>query len=80
MIVPNPVELAQQQVQLVFTEEIGNVSVQVINTAGQVKIARTLSAVNGQTLDLPLDGLAAGTYYVKVIGSKKVITKKLLIK
>ena len=69
----------QKQVQLVFTDEIGNATLQVFNAAGQVKINRTLQAVTGQSIDLSLDGLAAGVYYIKVITGTRTISKKLVI-
>jgi glucose/arabinose dehydrogenase len=78
VIVPNPAG-AQKQVQLVFTEEIENASVQVLTASGQIKLNKNLQAVAGQSLELSLEGLPAGTYYIKVISKSRVISKKLLI-
>ena len=42
-------------------------------TAGQV------SPAGGQSVEIPVQGLAAGTYYLKVMHDKEVLTKKILI-
>lgn len=78
VVVPNPAGL-NKRVQLVFTNEITSATVQLVNAAGQVRINRNLKAISGQSVDISLQGLAAGTYYIKLINGNTVITKKLLI-
>lgn len=78
VIVPNPVKM-QKQVQLVFTEEMEEATVQLISAGGQVRLNRKIRTMAGQSLEIPLEGLAAGIYYIKLINKDKVITKKLLI-
>lgn len=78
VIVPNPTGI-NKTVQLVFTKEVETVGLQVVSAGGQVKVNRTLRAIRGQSIDLPTEGLAAGTYYIRIISNNAVITKKLLV-
>jgi hypothetical protein len=78
VVLPNPAGL-NKRVQLVFTNEISSATIQLVNAAGQVRVNRTLQAISGQSVDISLHGLAAGTYYIKLINGDRVITKKLLI-
>jgi hypothetical protein len=78
VVVPNPAGL-NERVQLVFANEISSATIQLVNAAGQIRINRNLKAISGQSVDISLQGLPAGTYYIKLINGNTVITKKLLI-
>jgi hypothetical protein len=77
-IVPNPVS-TNRQVQIVFTQPIQSATLQLLTASGQVKMSRPLNASAGQSIELPLQGLPAGTYYVKVITGEKVGMKKVVV-
>ncbi|MDF2193686.1 PQQ-dependent sugar dehydrogenase [Paraflavitalea sp. CAU 1676] len=77
IIVPNPVDV-NRQVQLVFTQAVGVAEVQLITPDGKVLQQQRMTAA-GQTMSLPLKGVAAGTYYLKVIQGGQVVVKKLLV-
>lgn len=77
VILPNPVE-ANRQVQLVFTQSIGQAEILLISPEGKT-ISRQRVNSTGQTLEVPLQGIPAGTYYLKVIEGRNVLVKKLLV-
>lgn len=77
VIVPNPVDV-NRQVQLIFTQSIGQVEVLLISPDGKTMSRRRVTTT-GQTLEVPLKGVAAGTYYLKVIQGSNVLVKKLVV-
>ena len=78
VVVPNPAGV-NKQVQLVFTQEIEAAILQLVTAGGQVRINRTLRAVSGQSLNLSLEGLAAGTYYIKLISNNLYGDRKSVV-
>jgi glucose/arabinose dehydrogenase len=77
-VVPNPVR-AGQPVQLVFTQLSGTASLLLVSADGKVVRSKQVIPVSGQLAELPVQGLAAGTYYLKVVHEKDVLTKKIVI-
>lgn len=77
MIVPNPVN-ANRQVQLVFTQSIGQAEVLLVSPEGRI-ISQQRVTTSGQTFDVPLTRISAGTYYLKVIQGQNVLVKKLIV-
>jgi glucose/arabinose dehydrogenase len=77
VIVPNPADV-NSQVQLVFTQAIGQADVLLISPEGKTLQHRRVMST-GQTVEMPLKGIPAGTYYIKVIQGRQVVVKKLLV-
>lgn len=77
VIVPNPVDV-NRQVQLIFTQSIGQAEILLISPEGKT-MARRRVTTTGQTVDIPLKGIPAGTYYLKVIQGRNILVKKLLV-
>ncbi len=77
VIVPNPAEV-NRQVQLLFTQAIGQAEILLISPEGKTLQQRRVTAA-GQNIELPLKGIPAGTYYIKVIQGRQVVVKKLLV-
>ncbi|WP_162915714.1 PQQ-dependent sugar dehydrogenase [Paraflavitalea soli] len=77
VIVPNPADV-NRQVQLIFTQAIGQAEILLISPEGKTMSRRRVTST-GQTLELPLKGIPAGTYYIKVIQGRSVLVKKLLV-
>ena len=78
ILAPNPVS-KNRPLQLVFTQAPGMVSVQVTAADGRVVINRQAQPVAGQSLDLSVATLSAGTYFVRIIYQDKIITKRVLV-
>lgn len=77
VIVPNPAGV-NRQVQLLFTQAVGDAEVFLLSPEGRT-VSRRRVTTTGQTVEMPLQGLAAGTYYLKVIQGHHVLVKKLVI-
>jgi hypothetical protein len=77
VIVPNPADV-NRQVQLIFTQSIGQAEILLISPEGKT-ISRRRVTSTGQTVEMPLKGIPAGTYYLKVIQGRNVLVKKLLV-
>ena len=74
---PNP---ANGKAYLSIKNHIGNVSICVIDITGSIIAERTVTA-NGNTLVVvPLNGLATGTYFIRVSSATDNSVKKLIVK
>lgn len=76
-ILPNPVK-ASRQVKLLMTQPLQKAQVLLVAPDGRSIPIKQL-AVTGQTIDMSLSGIAAGTYYIKVIEGDQQVVKKLII-
>ncbi|WP_276480220.1 PQQ-dependent sugar dehydrogenase [Paraflavitalea pollutisoli] len=76
-IVPNPVN-SIRRVQLVFTQALGQAEIQLLSTDGRVLLTKR-TGNRSQSFDLPLTGIPAGTYYIKVVHGRSHLVKKLLV-
>ncbi|MCK5856475.1 MAG: choice-of-anchor J domain-containing protein [Bacteroidales bacterium] len=77
-VYPNP---AQDQVNINLNmEQSENVEVSIFNTVGQVVLSENHGSMNGvNTLNIKLDNLSTGIYFVKIVVGDKVYTKPLQI-
>lgn len=78
VIVPNPADV-NRRVQLIFTQSIGDAEIFLLSPDGKI-VSRRRVTTTGQTIEMPLSGLAAGTYYLKVIQGHNVLVKKLVVR
>ena len=58
---PNPV---QDNLRLVFAKKIKDVSVKITDVSGNVLYNKMINTFNGNTLEMNVSGLSAGTYFV----------------
>jgi hypothetical protein len=77
-VYPNP---AQDQVNINLNmEQTENVSVRIFNTLGQVVYNKNYGTMSGaNTLNIQLDNLSEGVYFVKIVVGDKMYTKPLQI-
>jgi hypothetical protein len=77
-VYPNP---AQDQVNINLNmEQTENVSVRIFNTLGQVVYNNNYGSMSGMnTLNIQLDNLTDGVYFVKIVVGDKMYTKPLQI-
>ena len=77
-VYPNP---AQDQVNINLNmEQSENVDVVIFNTLGQIVVSENYGSLNGvNTLNIKLDNLTSGIYFVKIAVGDKVYTKPLQI-
>jgi len=77
-VYPNP---AVGKTTLHIKANISNVTVQLINTAGQTVYGKTLSTLlAGQVVDVPLRSLAKGVYLLRIQTGKDVRTEKIIVR
>ncbi len=76
-IIPNPTNV-NRRVQLVFTQALRQAEIQLLSTDGRVLLTRR-AGTGGQTFEVPLTSIPAGTYYLKVVQGRSSVVKKLLI-
>jgi hypothetical protein len=58
----------------------GSSTVQLLNSLGQVVLTRTLAAGGPDSIELPLVGLSAGIYVVRVTTAAGLVAKRLVIR
>jgi hypothetical protein len=77
-VYPNP---ANNQVNINLNmEQSENVEVSIFNTLGQIVVSENYGSLNGvNTLNIKLDNLTSGIYFVKIAVGDKVYTKPLQI-
>ncbi len=74
-VYPNP---ASDKVNLVFSQPFEAAVVKLLDLQGRTVAMQKLEA-NTVALELPLNGLAAGTYFLNAVVDNEVFTKKLVI-
>jgi len=77
-VYPNP---AQNQVNIDLNmEQKENVKVSIVNAMGQVVLSKDYAQLNGvNTLNIALDNLSNGIYFVRIVVGDKVYTKPVQI-
>lgn len=77
---PNPVRNGMLQLYVSTAEALPNLNIEIVNMMGQVvKKVRRSAAIGNTTQAIPLNGMAAGMYVIRIYnGNEEVFTGKLI--